>query len=181
MTNLALIAHPRSVGFRRGRSAWGAGTFLLLCFSMLVLAFLSMPGLAGQGDELVREPLEIRSASGVHRFEVEIADTPQARSFGLMHRQHLASDAGMLFDFKEDREVAFWMKNTLISLDMLFIDRTGRIAHIAADTVPLSEDLVPSREVVRFVLEVPAGTSAALGIAPGDMATSATIKAAAAD
>lgn len=148
---------------------------------MLVLAFLSMPGLAGQGDELVREPLEIRSASGVHRFDVEVADTPQARSFGLMHRQHLAPDAGMLFDFREDREVAFWMKNTLISLDMLFIDRTGRIAHIAADTVPLSEDLVPSRAVVRFVLEIPGGTSAALGIAPGDMATSATIKAAAAD
>ena len=122
---------------------------------MLVLVFLSMPGLAGQGDELVREPLEIRSASGVHRFDVEVADTPQARSFGLMHRQHLAPDAGMLFDFREDREVAFWMKNTLISLDMLFIDRTGRIAHIAADTVPLSEDLVPSRAVVRFVLEIP--------------------------
>ena len=82
----------------------------------------------------------------------------------------------MLFDFKSDGQVAFWMKNTLIPLDMLFIERGGRIAGIAENTVPLSEALVPSGAVVRFVLEVPGGTSAALGIGIGDRVDSPTIQ-----
>lgn len=125
--------------------------------------------------ELRREQVLVVSASGRHKFEVEVADTATARSRGLMYRESLAADAGMLFDFHEEREVAFWMRNTLISLDMIFITAAGRIAHIARDTVPLSEELVPSRAVVRYVLEVPAGTSAALGIVPGDHVQSPTI------
>jgi hypothetical protein len=144
----------------------------------LLFFFASHSLAADDNPGLRREILEIRSSGGVHRFDVEIADTPQARSFGLMYRDSLAADAGMLFDFREDREVAFWMKNTPIPLDMLFIRRDGVIAHIAADTVPFSEELVPSRAVVRFVLEVPAGTSAELGIAPGDFVMSPTISAA---
>lgn len=125
--------------------------------------------------ELRRETLLVISASGRHRFDVEIAETPQARARGLMYREALAPDAGMLFDFQEEREVAFWMKNTLIPLDMIFIEASGRVAHIARETVPLSEDLVPSRAVVRFVLEVPGGTAARLGIVPGDVVQSELI------
>ncbi|SDU15877.1 DUF192 domain-containing protein [Stappia sp. ES.058] len=131
----------------------------------------------GASLELRREPLFVISASGRHRFEVEIAETPQARARGLMYRETLADDAGMLFDFRQEREVAFWMKNTLIPLDMIFIEASGRVAHIARETTPLSEALVPSRAVVRFVLEVPGGTAARLGIVPGDVVQSDQIAA----
>jgi len=126
---------------------------------------------------LAREMLVVVSVSGRHKFQVEIADTNESRARGLMFRETLAPDAGMLFDFQLEREVAFWMKNTLISLDMLFIEASGRIAHIARDTVPLSLELVPSRAKVRYVLEVPAGTAARLGIQPGDVVQSPTIAA----
>lgn len=150
----------------------------------LVSASVALVG-AARGTEaetapdLRREALFVISASGRHRFDVEIAETPRARARGLMFRETLAADAGMLFDFQEEREVAFWMRNTLIPLDMIFIEASGRIAHIARETVPLSEELVPSRAVVRFVLEVPGGTAARLGIVPGDVVRSDLIAAAA--
>ncbi|GGE93797.1 hypothetical protein GCM10007285_21790 [Stappia taiwanensis] len=134
---------------------------------------------AGETAALRREPLLVVSQTGRHRFEVEIADTPAARATGLMHRTALADDQGMLFDFKKEKEVFFWMKNTLIPLDMLFVEASGRIAHIAREATPLSEELVPSRAEVRFVLEVKGGLAARLGIAPGDVLQSDTINAAA--
>ena len=88
-------------------------------------------------------PLTIHSASGTHRFNVELADTPEKRSVGLMHRPAMAADSGMLFDFKTDGQVTMWMRNTRIPLDMLFITRDGRIANIAERTVPFSETTVP--------------------------------------
>ncbi len=97
-----------------------------------------------------------------------MAVTPQERSRGLMERRELAADAGMLFDYGNERFVSFWMKNTLIPLDMLFIKSDGRIARIAERTTPLSLVAVPSGEAVRAVLEVNGGTADRLGIAPGD-------------
>jgi uncharacterized membrane protein (UPF0127 family) len=120
-------------------------------------------------EALRRDALVIVSPSGRHRFEVEIAETPADRARGLMFRTELTPDAGMLFDFKEEREVAFWMRNTLIPLDMLFIEKSGRIAHIARNATPLSEELVPSRAVVRYVLEIPGGRAAELDIKVGDV------------
>lgn len=111
----------------------------------------------------------ITSASGEHRFTIEVADTPDERAKGLMFRETMAADAGMLFDYGSDQDgVAFWMKNTPLPLDMIFIREDGTITQIAADTTPYSLEPIASREAVRFVLEVNAGIAAKLGIVPGD-------------
>lgn len=103
-----------------------------------------------------------------HRFQFELADTDSKRSVGLMHRAELLPDRGMLFDFKRDRMVAMWMRNTFIPLDMLFLDKEGEIVTIAENTTPHSEKTVSSRVRVRSVLEVAAGTVQRLGIKTGD-------------
>ena len=99
---------------------------------------------------------------------MEVVATEEERQKGLMFRKELPEGKGMLFDFKVDAPVAFWMKNTYVSLDMIFIRSDGRIVSIAENTEPLSERLVPSAGPVRGVLEVVAGTSRKLGIRPGD-------------
>jgi hypothetical protein len=114
------------------------------------------------------QTLEIASKTGVHGFTVEIADTEAEREKGLMFRKELPEGRGMLFDFQHDQEVGFWMQNTYIPLDMIFIRGDGRILSIAENREPLSEALVPSGGPVRAVLEVIAGTAKKLGIAPGD-------------
>ena len=88
-----------------------------------------------------------------------------------MFRKELPEGQGMLFDFQQDQPVAFWMHNTLISLDMLFIRGDGRIMRIAENAKPESDDLIPSGVPVRGVLEVIAGTTRAMGIKPGDRVT----------
>lgn len=103
-----------------------------------------------------------------HDFQFEFADTDAKRATGLMHRAVIAPDRGMLFDFKRDRMVSMWMRNTFTSLDMLFVDATGKIVTIAENTVPHSEKTVSSRVRVRGVLEVAAGTVQRLGIKTGD-------------
>lgn len=113
--------------------------------------------------------LEIVTRAGAHRvFHVELAVTPQQRETGLMYRQTLAPDAGMLFDFRSDQMVDMWMANTYVSLDMLFISRDGTIVKIAADTIPLSRAIIPSGSPVRAVLEIKGGEAARQGIAAGD-------------
>ena len=114
------------------------------------------------------QTLEIVSKTGVHVFSVEVVDTPEDRARGLMYRKELPEGQGMLFDFQQDQDVGFWMKNTYVSLDMIFIRGDGRILRIAENTVPLSENLIPSGGPVRGVLEVVAGTAKKLGIAAGD-------------
>jgi uncharacterized membrane protein (UPF0127 family) len=112
--------------------------------------------------------IEIVSKSGVHVFAVELARNDAERAQGLMFRKELPEGRGMLFDFQRDQEVSFWMKNTLIPLDMIFIRSDGRILRIAENTEPLSERQVPSGGPVRAVLEVIGGTAKKLGIEPGD-------------
>jgi uncharacterized membrane protein (UPF0127 family) len=114
------------------------------------------------------ETLEIASSTGVHPFAVEMAETDEERARGLMFRKEVPEGKGMLFDFKAEQPVAFWMKNTYVSLDMIFIKADGRILSIAENTEPLSERGVPSGGPVRGVLEVVAGTAKKLGIKPGD-------------
>ena len=114
------------------------------------------------------QPLEIASKGGVHTFAVELALTPEQQAQGLMYRKELPEGQGMLFDFKREQEATFWMKNTYVPLDMIFIRADGRIHRIATNTVPLSEALVSSGGPVRAVLEVVAGTTKKLGIAAGD-------------
>ena len=114
------------------------------------------------------EALEIATAKGPARFQVEIADTPASRERGLMFRKSVAPGYGMLFDFREERPVAFWMKNTLVPLDMIFIQADGRILSIARNTTPHSLEPVPSGGPIRGVLEIAGGRAAQLGILPGD-------------
>ena len=114
------------------------------------------------------ERVEIVTRTGVHVFDVEMAVTPEERSKGLMFRRELPPGRGMLFDFQGEGPIAMWMKNTYISLDMIFIRADGRIARIAENTVPHSEATISSGAPVKAVLEVIAGTAKRLGIAPGD-------------
>ncbi len=113
--------------------------------------------------------LQIESTvSGAVSFRIEIADTVEARRHGLMYRESLAEDSGMLFDYKIPRRVSFWMKNTRIPLDILFIDATGRIIGIHRSAVPGSTALIHSPGKVRAVLEINAGLSERYAILPGD-------------
>jgi uncharacterized protein len=141
---------------------------LLVLLSALCVVGLSVAGAAGPLAAAELQPLEIASKSGVHVFAVELASTPQEQATGLMFRRELPEGRGMLFDFHRDQPTSFWMKNTYIPLDMIFIRGDGRILRIAENTVPLSETLIPSGGPVRAVLEVIAGTAKRLGIAPGD-------------
>ena len=113
-------------------------------------------------------PLTIHSGGKIHRFTVEVARTAEEQRVGLMNRQQLAPDRGMVFPFAEQRVASFWMRNTLIPLDMIFIRADGTITNIEANTVPLSEEPVMSYEPVTAVLEIPGGRSAELGIKAGD-------------
>jgi uncharacterized protein len=114
------------------------------------------------------EQLEIVTKNGVRVFEVEMAVTPEEQETGLMNRHELPDAKGMLFDLGDERPAVFWMKNTYVSLDMIFIRADGTIASIAENTPPLSETRIFSGAPVRGVLEVVAGTAKRYGIAPGD-------------
>lgn len=134
------------------------------CTAGLLASVLTLASAAA----LDRNTVEIAGKSGVHVFSVEIADTEPEREKGLMYRKSLPEGQGMLFDFHHEQEVGFWMKNTYIPLDMIFISSNGRIASIAHDAKPLSEQVIYSGAPVRAVLEVKGGTARRLGIAPGD-------------
>lgn len=144
-----------------------AGFFILLCS---LAPIVSLPALAGEETGLYFQVSELTILSGGqrHLFRVEIADTPERRSRGLMERRYMASDAGMLFDFSGPRIIRMWMKNTYIPLDMLFIDGTGRIVGIAAHTTPHSLVVISSPVPAVAVLEVNAGVAEKLGITLGD-------------
>ena len=131
----------------------------------LVALFLAAGALA-QPQKF--EPLTVVSGSARHAFQVEVMREEADRAQGLMYRRSLAPDRGMLFDFGRVEPVSMWMKNTYLSLDMLFIRPDGTIARIAADTEPLSTQTISSGEPVVGVLEVPAGTAARLAIKAGD-------------
>ena len=134
----------------------------------LSASLLALGLIAGLTFAATVEPLEIITRAGVHVFEVELAITDAERAKGLMFRRELPAGRGMLFDFKSDQMVAMWMRNTYVSLDMIFIRADGRVAHIAENTKPQSEAIISSRVPVRGVLEVVAGTAKKLGIQPGD-------------
>ena len=133
-------------------------------FLAVLLAFVP-PALA---QEVTLEPLEIATTTGPHNFSVEVMRTDEQRARGLMHRRFMAQDRGMLFDFKREEPVSMWMKNTYLSLDMVFIDKSGKVVNIAENTEPLSERIIPSAGPVLAVLELNAGTARRIGLKPGD-------------
>jgi uncharacterized protein len=120
--------------------------------------------------------IEIISKSGVHAFSVELATSGAELERGLMFRKELPEGRGMLFDFEREAPVSFWMHNTYIPLDMIFIRADGSILRIAENAEPLSDRLIPSGGPVRAVLEVIGGTARKLGIAPGDRVAGAMFK-----
>jgi uncharacterized membrane protein (UPF0127 family) len=143
----------------------GRRFFIVFTLVAAVLLLLLPPSRLNAADQQI---LEIISKNGVHVFSVELARTDEERGRGLMFRKELPEGQGMLFDFSPDQDVMMWMKNTYVSLDMIFIRADGRILHIAENTEPLSERTISSGGRVRGVLEVVAGTAKRLGIAPGD-------------
>jgi len=112
--------------------------------------------------------LIIQSGEKRHSFSIEIADDDATRAKGLMYRTKIAPDHGMLFDFEKTEQVYMWMKNTYISLDMLFVSADGTISHIVKNTTPLSQSIISSGGPVRYVLEVKAGTADRLALSRGD-------------
>lgn len=130
---------------------------------------------AGAAGAAETQDLDIVTAHGPQHFSVELATTPAERELGLMYRQNLAADAGMLFVYPDEEEVAFWMKNTLIPLDMLFIGADGRIRRIEERTIPLTETPISSVYPVKAVLEVNGGTVDRLGIHQGDIVRNAAL------
>ncbi len=111
----------------------------------------------------------IRTKDGrEYKFKIEIMDNPEKRARGMMFRQEIDPDFGMLFDFFEERQVAFWMQNTFVPLDMIFIGADGEIKNIFVNARPLDTSPIPSDGPVRFVLEVAGNRTLELGIAKGD-------------
>ncbi|GAB5376785.1 MAG: hypothetical protein AcusKO_32470 [Acuticoccus sp.] len=107
--------------------------------------------------------------SGAHQFSIEIADDPIERARGLMFREEMARDHGMLFDFGDEAHRDFWMKNTPLPLDIIYIGANGTVVSIAANTTPFSTASIPSGGPARFVLEVNGGVAAEIGLKPGDL------------
>jgi len=139
----------------------------------LLAACAVLPAIAsaqtGPQPRLPEEPLTIVTQAGArHAFRVEMALTPEQQTVGLMFRERVGPDEGMLFDWGQPRDSAMWMRNTLVPLDMVFIAADGRIHRIAERTVPLSLATVESRGPVRATLELAGGTAARLGLAAGD-------------
>jgi uncharacterized protein len=123
----------------------------------------------GASAPLVTAPLTIASQGKVHRFTVEVAQTADEQERGLMFRDSIGANRGMIFPLSPPREASFWMKNTLIPLDIIFVRADGSIARIAADTIPYSLDPIKSGEPVAAVLELQGGRAAALGLAEDDI------------
>jgi len=141
-------------------------------FGFVLALILMAASLLGRTHAAEQGTLEIATKSGVRVFSVELAVTDDERAKGLMFRKEVPEGYGMLFDFKKEQMVTMWMKNTYVSLDMIFIRADGRIARIAENTEPQSTKMIPAGAPVRAVLEVVAGTARKLGIRPGDRVAS---------
>lgn len=138
-----------------------------LLASVMLFAFL---GQAAVGEEACsQDRLDVRTKNGDLTFSVEIADDDAERAQGLMFREELGKDAGMLFVYPRPRLVSFWMKNTLIPLDIIFVDRKGRVRQIHANAQPGDLNPKTSGPNILAVLEINGGFARMLGIAPGSV------------
>jgi len=143
----------------------------ILRLALLVL-LVAVPALAQQMPPAFKTgAITIATAGGPQHFTVERATNDEQREYGLMYRRKLAADAGMVFVYPDERDVAMWMKNTFIPLDMLFVKADGTILSIRERAVPLSEETIPSKGPVSVVIELNGGTVSRLGIKPGDKVT----------
>jgi uncharacterized membrane protein (UPF0127 family) len=147
----------------------GAAFAALLSFAMTACAALVLAwAVAFPAVALEKQPLTFATSSGSHAITVEVADTESTRSTGLMYRRSIGADEGMIFIYDREQEITMWMKNTYISLDMIFVKRDGTISHIAANAEPFSENIISSEGPALAVIEMAAGSAARLGLRPGD-------------
>lgn len=150
---------------------------MILRVPALLLGLLILPSLfvaeargqspGGAAPACRADTVFLRGDFGVARFTVDVAATHRERSRGLMHVESLPSDRGMLFVYPSPRRVSFWMKNTLIPLDMIFADRRGVVTKVHARAVPGDTTAIPGGRGVQYVLEINGGLAGSLGIAPG--------------
>ena len=143
---------------------------------LLVFALLLVTLPAQALENFATSELTVQTAGGPQKFAIELALSDAQMEQGLMFRRSMPANAGMLFDFKHPTNVTMWMKNTLIPLDMLFLDNSGRIIDIHERAVPYSTDIIASRVPSRYVIELNGGTVARLGVKPGDQVTSPYFK-----
>jgi uncharacterized protein len=141
---------------------------LLLCASVVPGCAKDVGAAPPPSVKMSVEPLEIVTTTGAHRLRVEVARTPDQRERGLMFRTSLPADGGMLFDFHDERPVSMWMKNTPLSLDMIFVSRAGRVVSLALGAEPYSERVISSGGSALAVIELAAGVAQRLSIAVGD-------------
>ncbi|MEH7827507.1 DUF192 domain-containing protein [Gemmobacter denitrificans] len=125
------------------------------------------PGVALAASGCAPETVQLRGPFGAAQFHVEVADEAGERAQGLMFRESMARGAGMLFVYPQPQRAVFWMKNTLIPLDMIFADASGRVTHVHSGAVPQDETPIDGGQGVAYVLEINAGLAKAIGIAPG--------------
>ena len=144
------------------------------------LALIALPGAASAEAACSPDRLDLRWDGGHESFAVEVADDGEERARGLMFRTELAAASGMLFVYDGPRQPRFWMKNTLLPLDMVFADPTGTVTRVHANAVPGDLTPIDSGAGVQFVLEINAGLAAKLGIVPGTVLRHPAIPAASA-
>jgi uncharacterized membrane protein (UPF0127 family) len=146
---------------RQGLLGLVASLFLMSCTAI------------AQSPSLPVETISIDTTAGAQALRVEIAADRESQARGLMYRRELPPDAGMLFDLHESEQISFWMKNTVLPLDMVFIKADGTVSSIEPNAIPYSTASIPSQEPVRAVLEINGGRARELGIKPGDHVHSA--------
>lgn len=154
-----------------GRHALALVALALISSALIaapVQARQAKPRPAAAASSAKLDTVEILTSRGRVKFTVELAVTKAEQQRGLMFRKSLAPDRGMLFPYNPPQRAAFWMKNTLIPLDILYIAPDGRVLSIARNAVPHDETPLPSGGIIRGVLEIPGGRAAQLGILPGD-------------
>jgi uncharacterized protein len=140
--------------------------------ALMALFFVFAAAITAQAQQNIVFPkseLTIKTAGGkTYPFAIELAVDDAQRERGLMFRKQMDPNHGMLFDFGAERQVSMWMENTVLALDMVFIQTDGTISHIRENAVPFSRDIIDSRGPVKYVLELNAGRTRALGIKVGD-------------
>lgn len=138
---------------------------VLRALGVLLALFVGLLPLAACSSD---DRLVIHTETGDYPFSIELVDTPESRAQGLMYREKLDANAGMLFDFKQEQMTAFWMQNTLIPLDMIFIAPDGEVKTVHVNARPLDRTSISSQVPVQFVLEIPGGRSLEIGLKAGD-------------
>jgi uncharacterized protein len=144
----------------------------LIVFALLLAALPVVAPPVWALEKFDTSELTVIAAGGPHKFTIELALTDAQMEQGLMFRTSMPADHGMLFDFKAPTKVMMWMKNTIIPLDMLFLDNRGRVIDIHEHALPYSTDVIAAKAPARYVIELNGGTAARLGIKPGDQVTS---------